>query len=108
MLFALAHFRVFRPTTITHFFCVFSSLVDDTHIFGHVLDVVTIFLKLHKEFTAVKVLVQPMKCVAWSPQRLNRFISFPLGFFTPKSGIRILGVLMGSLPFVESFVSKTL
>ncbi len=82
--------------------------MDDTHIFGHALDMVSIFFKLHKEFTSVKNLVQPTKCVAWSPQRLNQFISFPLGFFTPKSGIRILGALRGFLPFVESFVSKVL
>jgi hypothetical protein len=87
VLFALAHFCVFHPTTITHLSCVFPSLVDDTQIFGHALDVVPIFKKLHKEFIVVKILVQPTKCVTWFPQKLNQFISFPLGFLTPKSSI---------------------
>ncbi len=27
--------------------------------------------------------MQLMKCVAWFPERLDHFISFPFGFFTP-------------------------
>ncbi len=41
-----------------------------------------------------------------SPHELNQFISLPPCFFALEFGFRILGVLMGSLPFVESFVSK--
>jgi hypothetical protein len=35
-------------------------------------------------------------------------MSFLLGFFTPKLGFRILGALVGSTLFVDSFVAKVL
>jgi hypothetical protein len=49
--------------------------------------------------------MQPTKCVAWSSQALDQSISLPLSFLTPKSGLHILDVPMGSLAFLESFVS---
>ncbi len=45
-------------------------------------------------------------CVAWSPKRLDHFISLPLGFLIFDLGFCILGPLMGSSSFVESFVTK--
>jgi len=52
--------------------------------------------------------MQPTKCVAWSPQMLDHFISLPHGFLTPNLNFRILGTLMKSISFVESFVVKAL
>ncbi len=48
--------------------------------------------------------MQSTKCVVLSPQMLDQFISLPLGFLTPKSGLCILNVLVGFFPFVESFI----
>ncbi len=45
-----------------------------------------------------------MKCVIWFPHRLDHFISLPHGFLIPDLGFRILGALVGSTSFVESFV----
>jgi hypothetical protein len=50
--------------------------------------------------------MQLTKCVAWSPQRLNQSISLPPSFLTPESGLHILNVPIGSLAFVESFISE--
>jgi hypothetical protein len=49
-----------------------------------------------------------MKCVAWSLQGLDHFISLPLGFLIFNLGFCILGALMGSTSFVESFVVEAL
>jgi hypothetical protein len=48
------------------------------------------------------------KSAAWVPHRLDQYISLLLGFLTLESGLYILGVLVGSLLFVESFISKVL
>jgi hypothetical protein len=83
---------------------VFSlSLVDDTHI-GLQLDVVLTFLQLQKELLAFGFLVLPLRCVVWSPQGLNHSISFPLGFLILDLGFCILGALVESTSFVESFI----
>jgi len=50
--------------------------------------------------------VQSMKCVTWSPPRLNHSISLLPNFFTPNLGFHILGALMGSTSFVESFEAE--
>ncbi len=50
--------------------------------------------------------MQPTKCVAWSRQGLDHFISLPLGFLTLNSSFPILGALVGSTSFIESFVVK--
>jgi hypothetical protein len=50
------------------------------------------------------LLVLPSKCVFWSPHGLNHSISFPLGFLTLDLGFCILGALVESTSFVESFV----
>ncbi len=46
------------------------------------------------------------KCVDQSPQGLNQFISLLPCFLALESGLNILSVLVGSLPFVESFISE--
>jgi len=50
--------------------------------------------------------VQLAKCVTWFPQGLDHFISLPFGFLILDLGFRILGALVGSTSFVESFVVK--
>ncbi len=104
MLFALVHFCALRPITIAHFTCVFPFLVDDTHIVGPTLDVLLDFLRLQEEFGALRLSVQPTKCIAWFPSGLNQFISLLPCFLTPEYSLCIIGALMGYLPFVESFV----
>jgi hypothetical protein len=49
-----------------------------------------------------------MKCVVWSPQGLDHFISLVLGFVTLDLTFCILGTLMGSKSFVELFVVEVL
>ncbi len=46
------------------------------------------------------------RSVVWSPQGLDHFISCPFGFFILNSGFHILGALVGSKSFVESFITK--
>jgi len=106
LLFAPFHLCTFRPIVVAHLTCVFLKLVDDMCIINLTLNVLPIFLRLQEKFGTIRLSLQSTKCVAWFPQRLNQSISLPLGFLTLESIIRILGAPMGSLPFVESFVSK--
>jgi hypothetical protein len=52
--------------------------------------------------------MQLTKCVTWSLQMLNHIISLPHGFLNPNSNFRILGTLVKSTSFVESFMVKAL
>jgi hypothetical protein len=47
-----------------------------------------------------------MKCVPWSTQGLNHFISLLFGFLTLDLSFHILGALVGSISFIELFVIK--
>jgi hypothetical protein len=57
-------------------------------------------------FLTLRLLVQLMKCVTWSPHGLDHFISFLLGFLTPNLNFHILGAPVGSRSFIESFVDE--
>ncbi len=102
----MVHLHIFRPILVIHPTCVFFSLVDDTHIVDLTSNVVFSFLQLEEELSALGLSMQPTKCVVWSPQRLDHSISLPFGFFTLDLGFHILGGLVGSTSFVESFVTK--
>jgi hypothetical protein len=52
--------------------------------------------------------MQVAKCVAYSPQGLDHFISLLLDFLIPNLGFHILGTSVGSTSFVELFVTKVL
>ncbi len=103
-MFTLVHLCVLHPILVTHPTCVFPSLANDKHIIGLASNVLLVFLQLQEIFCTLGLLVQPIKCVAWSPLGLNQYISLILDFLTLGSSFRILGAPMGSLPFVESFV----
>ncbi len=108
ILFALAHLHVLRHIVTTRPSCVFLSLTNDTHIVGPTSNVVPMFLRLEEELLTLSISVQPTNCVAWSPQKLDHYISLPPNFFTFNSSFHIWGTLMGSTSFVESFVAKVL
>jgi hypothetical protein len=46
----------------------FPFVVDDTHIVGLASNVVPIFLRLQHDFSSLRLLVQPTKCIAWFSQ----------------------------------------
>jgi hypothetical protein len=52
--------------------------------------------------------VQLVKCVAWFPRGLDRFIKLPLSFFIPDLNFHILGASMRSKLVIELFVVKAL
>jgi hypothetical protein len=52
--------------------------------------------------------VQLAKCVAWSSQGLDHFISLPPGFLIHDLSFCILGTLVGSTSLVELFVVEVL
>jgi hypothetical protein len=87
--------------------CVFPPLANDTHIVGLTSNVGVFFLKLQK-FLTLGLLVQPKKCVIWSPHGLDHSISLPSNFLIFNFDFRILGRLVGSKSFVESFAIKAL
>jgi len=52
MLFTLVNFHVFHPIISAHLTYVFLSLIDDMHIVGFVLDVVSFFFTIiHRVFS---------------------------------------------------------
>jgi hypothetical protein len=94
-LFDPTHLHVLRHIVTAHPTCVFSSLIDDTHTVGHTLGVVLVFLQLEQEFSALRLSMQPLKCVVWSSQGLNHFISllyswFGFLYFGDINGIQII------------------
>ncbi len=54
------------------------------------------------ELCGIGFSIQPQKCIVWS------FFGLPLDFNTPSEGIRILGVLLGTLTFTSSFIKNAL
>jgi hypothetical protein len=50
------------------------------------------------------LVVQPCKCVVWSPSRLPLRFSLPSSFYILTKGIKVLGVLLGSISFTSSFI----
>jgi len=52
--------------------------------------------------------MQLVKCVAWFPWGLDRFIKLPPSFFIPDLNFHILGASMRSKSVVELFLVKAL
>jgi len=71
VLFALVHLCILHPIATTHPTYVFPSLTNDTHIVGLASNMVPIFMWLQEKFVALGLLMQPTKCVIWSPHGLN-------------------------------------
>lgn len=71
-----------------------------THVVGPTSNVILVFLHLQLEFLTLGLSVQLVKCVAWSPQGLDRFISLPPSFFILELNFHILGALVGFTSFV--------
>ncbi|KAL2634525.1 hypothetical protein R1flu_006004 [Riccia fluitans] len=107
-LFALAHLRARGTVASEHPLCLFSSLVDDTHIRGPSEAIVPAFHTLEGHLTAVGLTVQPTKCAAWSPSGLLSSLSLPPSFTLPSVGLRVLGAPIGSDSFQASFVRDAL
>jgi hypothetical protein len=107
-LFTLAHFRILRPITTTHPSCVSPFFANDTHIVGPTSNVVLAFLQLQKDLSTLRLPMLLTKCVAWSFQRLDHFVSLSLSFFIHNSSFRILCAPMGSTSFVVDALHEDL
>jgi len=104
MLFVMVHLRIIHNIAITHLTYVFFSLANDTHIVGFASNVILVFLQLKQKFSTLRFSVQLTKCVVWSPQWLDYFISLPPRFFTLDSSFHILVAPVGFKSFIESFM----
>jgi hypothetical protein len=77
-LFALAHFKVLS-FTVSHFpFCLFPSIIDDTHIIGPLSIVSYAYEYFQIKLHVIGFSIQPQKCITWSP------FGLPLDFNTPS------------------------
>jgi hypothetical protein len=56
----------------------------------------------------VGLVIQPYKCSTLSPLGLPLGFSLPFGFCYPLNGIKVLGVLFGSIFFSFSFLQVML
>jgi hypothetical protein len=94
-LFILAHLHVLHPIIVAHLICVFPSLANDMHIVGLASHVVHVFYNYKRSFQH------------WGFQQgLDHSISLPFGFLILNMGFCILGTLVRSRSFIESFVAK--
>jgi hypothetical protein len=76
-LFILFHFKVLRSTT-NHFpYCLFPSIVDDTHIIRTLSIISYAYEHFQTKLYVIGLYIQPQKCIARSPSGL------PLNFNTP-------------------------
>ncbi|KAL2612314.1 hypothetical protein R1flu_024006 [Riccia fluitans] len=98
-LFALAHLRAFRIVASDNTICLFPSLADDTHIVGPPEAVMVAFHALEGHLLAVGLIVQPTKCVAWSPSGLPSSLSLPQVFHSLLQGFEYLALLLDQIPF---------
>jgi len=106
--FSLAHFYTFH-TLITLFpSCLFPFVTYDIHIIGPTLIVSQVFHHYFFELDLVSLAIQPYKCVVWFPSRLPLRFLPPSSFYTPIKGIRVLGVLLGSISFTSYFLRDVL
>jgi hypothetical protein len=108
LLFTPTHFQAFcnlvgfSPSSLS------PSIIDDTHIIGHVLVVSQIFHHFSSELNLIGLAVQLCKCVTWSPLKLPSWFLPTSWFCTPLEGIKVLGVPLGSFSFTSSFYSNVL
>ncbi len=79
----------FSPYIATDPTCVFLFVANNTHIEGLISNAVPAFLRLQKKLSALSLLMQPTKCVVWSFQGLDQFISHPPSFLTLDPSFRI-------------------
>ncbi len=99
LLFALAHFHAFHNSINLFPSSLFFSIIDDTHIVGHVSLVSQVFHHFSFQLNLIGLTVQPCKCGIWSPLRFSP----TSGFCTLVEGIKVLGVPLGSFSFTSFF-----
>jgi hypothetical protein len=108
VLFTLTYFCALHPIATTHPTCVFSFVGRSyTHSWS-CFECVICFFVIIGGVWSIRIFnaIDEMCCSICS--RLEGSISFPLGFLTFEFNLRILGVQVSFLPFVESFVLKVL
>ncbi len=66
-LFALTHFKVLRSITRHFHSYLFPSIVNDTHIISPPSIISSTYEHFETELHVIGFLIQPHKCVAWSP-----------------------------------------
>ncbi len=109
-LFVLAHFRALHSTTSCFPSCLFPSIIDDTHIIGpYPLSIISsTYEHFQTKLRAIGLSIQLQKCVAWSFFSLPWNFNTPSELTTPYEGIKIFGVLLGTLTFTSSFIKYAL
>ncbi len=108
-MFALIHRHVLHLTLATHLTYVFPSLVDDMPTIGLASDVVLIFLMIITRVFNIRALNVANKVCRLVFIRVGLLcITSSLFFYSQLGVFCILGTLVGSKSFVESFVAKVL
>jgi len=106
VLFAFIHLCPLHLTIAIHFTYVFPSLVDDMLIIGFASDVVFIFLMIIVRVFNIRALNVANEVCNLVSTGVGLLYITSSCFFTPNLGFCILGPLVGSKSFVESFVAK--
>ena len=95
-MFALGHEQALRATAVAFPDCAFLSIADDTtDVVGPLAKVVESFLHFVAQLTLLVLNMQPSKCVAYSPSRLEASVVLPQGVSYATEGLRLLGVPLG-------------
>jgi hypothetical protein len=107
-LFILIHFRTLHFIA-NHFpFCLFPSIVDDTHIIGPFSIVSSAYEHFQFELNKIGLSIEFLKCATWSPYGLLLNFDTPSLFNTPSEGIKVLGVPLGTSSSTSSFIENVL
>jgi hypothetical protein len=106
--FAPAHFHTFHNLVGLFSSSLFPSIIDDTHIIGHVSIVSQVFHHYSSQLDLIGLAIQPHKCATRFPLRLPSGFSPTSRFCTPIEGIKVLGVPLGSFSFTSSFFQDAL
>jgi hypothetical protein len=102
--FTFAHSHALQASSIVFPLCFFLLLANDVHIFGHASFVPFSFDHFATQLTLMALVVQPCKCIIWSPSSLPPNFSPPFGFCYSLYNIRVLKVPFGFVLFSFSFL----
>lgn len=86
----------------------FPSLIDGIHILNLVSFIPLTFNHFASQLALKGLVVQPCKCITWSPSNLFTNFSPPHGFCCLPNGIWVLGVFCGFVLFSSSFLQDIL
>jgi hypothetical protein len=90
-LFALGHFRALHFIASCFPYCLFPSIINETHIIGPPLIISSAYEHFKIKFRVIGLFIKLLKCVTWSPFYLLFDFNTPSRFTTHQRELEIWG-----------------